>query len=128
MGRSENLGPFFTPQEKESLLASFDLSISSNISATGITLAAAATSTSDIAAVYTATSASADAFKLRTGSDTPAYKRTQYVINRSASPLRIFPPSGGTLNGLYETAVTLTSGSHGLFVLLNRTANEYVKL
>lgn len=126
--RADRLGPFFTPQEKSTLIDSYDLAIESPIAAAGSGQSTAATSLYDVAVVTTATSASADCFKLRDCQASSGQKKTQFVINRASAQVRVFPPTGGILNGTTNGSVTLSSASHGQFVCINQSTNEYVKL
>jgi hypothetical protein len=124
----DKLGPFFTPLKKSALVDVFDLDIQRAIGALGSVQSQAFSSLADIAVVATATSASADGFRLRDCSLSKGEKKVQYVINRSASQVRVYAPTGGTLNGVLNGSVTLTSATHGQFVCINQSTNEYVKL
>lgn len=124
----DKMGPFFTPKKKEVLLDVFDLDIANSLVALGSTQAQAVSSLADIAVVVTATSASADGFRLRDCSVSQGEKKVQYVINRAAAQVRVYAPTGGKLNGTTNGSVTLASASHGQFVCINQSTNEYVKL
>lgn len=104
------------------------ISIDSNVAATGSVISQAATSLLDVVAIGTSTSATADAFRLRDFANTNGVARVQYVINRAAAQVRVFCPSGGSMNGVLNGSATLTSGSHGQFVCLNQSTNDYHKL
>ena len=121
-------GPFFVPQEREAILNTIYLTATNSIAATGSVQSQAATALTDIAIVTTATSASADCFKLRSGVTTTGYERSQFVINRAAAQVRVFCPTGGILNGVTNGSVTLASAAHGQFLCINRATNEYVKV
>jgi len=127
MGINNDLGPFFTPQEKSLLSAQLRQSAAS-VAATGSGSSTAATSSADIVAVVTSTSASSDCFRLRDGTNNGDNKRIQYVINRSAAQVRVFAPTGGKLNNTTDGSVTLASGSHGAFISIGSTISDYVKL
>jgi hypothetical protein len=124
----EKLGPTFTPQERSALADNLRKTVVTGIAAFGSVQSQAISSIYDVVAITSTHSAVNDAFMLRDPSDSKGYELDQFVINRAGAQVRVFCPTGGSLNGTTNGSVALASAAHGHFICTDRTNKTYVKL